>query len=187
MFIARIPSASQTFARNPREERLMIVMSQLTQGQQDTLRMRYVENLPSKEIADKLGKSERSDPVTRELNILSNIAFFNQIKSPPDHRGFRCQNSVIVSGDSSSCDGRWPKISGPMVPITSSRTWDGISDGVRTTRSSNVERQWVRIRSRFECGTTRIGGRVKFNGFFSLRISSKNIVRRLESDVWSSG
>ena len=62
MCIARIPSASQTFARNPREERLMIVMSQLTQGQQDTLRMRYVENLPSKEIADKLGKSEGAIP-----------------------------------------------------------------------------------------------------------------------------
>ena len=75
MFIASIASASQEFARNRREERLMIVMSQLTQGQQDTLRMRYVENLPSKEIADKLGKSDGAIRVmlTRSLRQLEEL------------------------------------------------------------------------------------------------------------------
>ena len=75
LLIASITSASQAFARNRREERLMIAMQQLTQEQQDALRMRYVENLPSKEIADKLGKSDGAIRVmlTRSLRQLEEL------------------------------------------------------------------------------------------------------------------
>ena len=75
LLIASITSASQAFARNCREERLMIAMQQLTQDQQDALRMRYVENLPSKEIADKLGKSDGAIRVmlTRSLRQLEEL------------------------------------------------------------------------------------------------------------------
>lgn len=75
LLIASITSASQAFARNRREERLMIAMQQLTQEQQDALRMRYVENLPSKDIADKLGKSDGAIRVmlTRSLRQLEEL------------------------------------------------------------------------------------------------------------------
>jgi len=75
LLIASITSASQAFARNRREERLMIAMLQLTQEQQDALRMRYVENMPSKEIADKLGKSDGAIRVmlTRSLRQLEEL------------------------------------------------------------------------------------------------------------------
>lgn len=75
LLIASITSASQAFARNRREERLMIAMQQLTKEQQDALRMRYVDNLPSKEIAEKLGKSDGAIRVilTRSLRQLEEL------------------------------------------------------------------------------------------------------------------
>ena len=69
MLIASITSASKAFARNRREERLMIAMRPLTQEQQNALRMRYVENLPSKEIADKFGKSDGAIRVMRTRSL----------------------------------------------------------------------------------------------------------------------
>jgi RNA polymerase sigma-70 factor, ECF subfamily len=75
MLVASMTSASQAFARNRREERLMRAMLQLTQEQQDALRMRYVENRPSKEIAELLHKSDGAIRVmlTRSLRQLEEL------------------------------------------------------------------------------------------------------------------
>ncbi len=75
LLVASITSASRAFARDRREERLLSAMSQLSQEQQDALRMRYVENLPSKEIAEKLQKSDGAVRVmlTRSLRQLEEL------------------------------------------------------------------------------------------------------------------
>jgi RNA polymerase sigma-70 factor (ECF subfamily) len=75
MLVASMTSASQAFARSRREERLMRAMLQLTQEQQDALRMRYVENRPSKEIAEVLQKSDGAVRVmlTRSLRQLEEL------------------------------------------------------------------------------------------------------------------
>lgn len=75
LLVASITSASQAFSRNRREEKLMQAMQQLTQEQQDALRMRYVENLPSKDIAERLNKSDGAIRVmlTRSLRQLEEL------------------------------------------------------------------------------------------------------------------
>lgn len=73
--VASMTSASRAFARNRREERLVLAMQQLTEEQQKALHMRYVENLPSKEIADRLRKSDGAVRVmlTRSLRQLEEL------------------------------------------------------------------------------------------------------------------
>jgi len=75
LLVASMTSASRAFARNRREERLLQAMQQLTQEQQDALRMRYVENRPSKAIADHLHKSDGAVRVmlTRSLRQLEGL------------------------------------------------------------------------------------------------------------------
>ena len=64
MLAASFTTPSQAFSRNAREARLSEAVARLPAEQQDALRWRYAENLSSKEIAERLGKS---DAATRVL------------------------------------------------------------------------------------------------------------------------
>ena len=75
MLVASMTSPSQAFSRDQKEFQLLQAIQTLPHEQQDALRMRYVENLPSKEIARKLGKSDVSIRVmlSRSLNKLRDL------------------------------------------------------------------------------------------------------------------
>ena len=75
MLVASMTTASQAFSRNLREVRLAQAIATLAEDQREALRMRYVENLPSKEIALKLGKSDGAVRVmlTRSLGKLQEL------------------------------------------------------------------------------------------------------------------
>ena len=75
MLVASITSPSQAFSRDQREFRLQQAIEQLPKENREALRMRYVESLPSKEIAQRLGKSDGAVRVllTRSLKKLQTI------------------------------------------------------------------------------------------------------------------
>jgi RNA polymerase sigma-70 factor (ECF subfamily) len=75
LLVASMTTPSQAFSRNVREARLTDAISKLPEEQREALRMRYVENLPSKQIAEKLGKSDAAVRVmlTRSLKKLQTI------------------------------------------------------------------------------------------------------------------
>jgi RNA polymerase sigma-70 factor (ECF subfamily) len=66
---------SAVFSRNAREERLQEALKKLPEEQQTALRLRYIENLPSKQIAEQLGKSDAAIRVmlTRSLKRLHEL------------------------------------------------------------------------------------------------------------------
>lgn len=72
MLVASMTTASQALARNERERRLHEALAQLPESMGEALRLRYVEGLPSKEIAARLGKTDGATRVmlTRGLNRL---------------------------------------------------------------------------------------------------------------------
>ncbi len=75
MLVASMTTASQAFSRGQKEIRLVAAMEKLPEEQRDALRMRYVENLPSKTIAERLGKTDGSVRVmlTRALAKLQQL------------------------------------------------------------------------------------------------------------------
>jgi RNA polymerase sigma-70 factor (ECF subfamily) len=75
LLVASMTSASQAFSRNQREQRLLEALASLKEEQREALRLRYVENLPSKEIAQRLGKTDGSVRVllTRSLHRLHEL------------------------------------------------------------------------------------------------------------------
>lgn len=75
MLVASMTSPSQAFSRDQREFKLLQAIQTLPQENQDALRMRYVENRPSKEIASHLGKSDVAVRVmlSRSLNKLREV------------------------------------------------------------------------------------------------------------------
>jgi RNA polymerase sigma-70 factor (ECF subfamily) len=75
MLVASMTTASQAFSRNVKEARLQEAIQQLPSDQREALRLRYVENLPSKEIAERIGKSDAAVRVmlTRSLKKLQEI------------------------------------------------------------------------------------------------------------------
>jgi RNA polymerase sigma-70 factor (ECF subfamily) len=72
LLVVSMTTPSMAFARNEREVRLLQATASLPEEGRQALRMRYVENLPSKEIARRLGKSDGAVRVllTRTLNRL---------------------------------------------------------------------------------------------------------------------
>ena len=58
MLVASITTPSQNFSRNVRELRLQAALADLPDDQQELLRLRYVEGLASKDIAQRLGKGD---------------------------------------------------------------------------------------------------------------------------------
>jgi RNA polymerase sigma-70 factor (ECF subfamily) len=75
MLVASMTTASQAFSRNLREVRLAQAIASLAEDQREALRLRYVENLPSKEIATRLGKTDGAVRVmlTRSLSKLQEL------------------------------------------------------------------------------------------------------------------
>lgn len=56
--VASMTTASQAFSRDQKRIQLECAMQQLPDEQREALRLRYVLGLPSKEIAERLGKSD---------------------------------------------------------------------------------------------------------------------------------
>ncbi len=75
MLVASITSPSRAMSRNLREARLQEALQQLPDEAREALRLRYVENLPSKQIAEQLGKSDGAVRVllTRSLKKLHEL------------------------------------------------------------------------------------------------------------------
>ena len=75
MLVASMTTPSQAFSRNARELQAARSAAQAARRPAQALRMRYVENLPSKQIAEKLGKSDAAVRVmlTRSLKKLQEL------------------------------------------------------------------------------------------------------------------
>ena len=75
LLVASMTTASQAFSRNLREVKLMEALQKLPEDQREALRLRYVEGMPSKEIAERLGKSDGAIRVmlTRSLGKLQEL------------------------------------------------------------------------------------------------------------------
>lgn len=75
LLIVSMTSPSSAFSRNHREGLLIAALEKLPAEQRDALRMRYVEGLPSKEIADRMQKTDGAIRVmlTRSLKRLQEI------------------------------------------------------------------------------------------------------------------
>ena len=58
MIVLSMTTPSAAMSRNVREHRLWEAINELPDEQKEAIRLRYVEGLPSKEIADKLGKTD---------------------------------------------------------------------------------------------------------------------------------
>lgn len=70
-----LTSASQALARNERQLKLEAAVAQLPEESRDVLRWRYVDGLPTKEIAGNIGKSDGAVRVmlTRTLHKLQEL------------------------------------------------------------------------------------------------------------------
>ena len=75
MLVASMTSASQAFSRNQKEIRLLAALEKLPAEHREALRLRYLEDMPSKQIADRLGKTDGAVRVmlTRSLAKLQEI------------------------------------------------------------------------------------------------------------------
>ncbi|MEX2173454.1 MAG: sigma-70 family RNA polymerase sigma factor [Pirellulaceae bacterium] len=75
MLVASMTTPSKAFSRNAREARLQDALLGLADEQREAIRLRYVENMPSKQIAEKLGKSDAAVRVmlTRSLKKLQEL------------------------------------------------------------------------------------------------------------------
>jgi len=75
MLVATLTTPSQAYSRNAREARLQEALAKLPAEQREALRLRYVESLPSKQIAERLGKSDAAVRVmlTRSLKKLHEL------------------------------------------------------------------------------------------------------------------
>lgn len=58
LLVASLTSASQAFSRNQKEFQLMIALEALTPEQREAIRLRFVDGWATKEIAEKLGKTD---------------------------------------------------------------------------------------------------------------------------------
>lgn len=75
MLVKSMTTPSAAFSRNAREVRLQEAIAQLSEDQQKAVRLKYIENKPSKEIAEELGKSDAAVRVmlTRTMKQLHEI------------------------------------------------------------------------------------------------------------------
>jgi RNA polymerase sigma-70 factor (ECF subfamily) len=75
LLVASMTTPSQALLRDQRERRLQQALSSLPEEHRQALRLRYVEGLPSKEIARRLGKSDGAVRVllTRSLHRLQKL------------------------------------------------------------------------------------------------------------------
>jgi RNA polymerase sigma-70 factor, ECF subfamily len=75
LLVASMTSASQAMSRNDKELRMWSAIGELPEEQRVALQLRYVDGLATKEIAERLGKSDGSIRVllTRSLDKLQKI------------------------------------------------------------------------------------------------------------------
>jgi RNA polymerase sigma-70 factor (subfamily 1) len=75
LLVASLTTPSQAFSRNAREAKLLEALEKLPEEQRTALRLRYIEDLPSKQIAERLGKSDAAVRVmlTRSLKKLHEL------------------------------------------------------------------------------------------------------------------
>jgi RNA polymerase sigma-70 factor (ECF subfamily) len=75
LLVASMTSPTKAFSRNQKEVLLLEALATLPEDQREALRLRYVEGLPSKDIAARLGKTDGAVRVmlTRSLGRLSQI------------------------------------------------------------------------------------------------------------------
>ena len=75
LLIVSLTTPSKALARDERARALLAALATLPEESQTALRLRYVENLPSKEIARRLGKSDGAVRVllTRTLDRLQKL------------------------------------------------------------------------------------------------------------------
>ena len=60
LLVASITSPSQAFSHDQKEFRLQQAIAELNDEQKEILRLRFVEGLPTKDIAERMGKSDGS-------------------------------------------------------------------------------------------------------------------------------
>jgi len=75
MLVKSMTTPSAAFSRNAREGRLMEAIAGLKDDQREAIRLKYIENKPSKEIAAALGKSDAAIRVmlTRTMKQLHEL------------------------------------------------------------------------------------------------------------------
>jgi RNA polymerase sigma-70 factor (subfamily 1) len=75
LLVASMTSASMAFSRNQRELSMWKALDTLPEDQRDALRLRYVDGLPTKEIAQRLNKTDGAIRVmlTRSLDKLKQL------------------------------------------------------------------------------------------------------------------
>jgi RNA polymerase sigma-70 factor (ECF subfamily) len=75
LLVASLTTPSEAFSRDQREVQLLAAMKSLPGEAQEALRLRYVEGLPSKEIAERLQKTDGAVRVllTRSLKKLGDL------------------------------------------------------------------------------------------------------------------
>jgi RNA polymerase sigma-70 factor, ECF subfamily len=75
LLVASMTTPSQAFSRNAKEARMQEAIQQLPEDYRKALQLRYVDGLPSKEIAEKLGKTDAAVRVmlTRSLKKLQDM------------------------------------------------------------------------------------------------------------------
>lgn len=87
LLASSLTTPSRAFSRNQKELKLLVALESLAPEAREALKMRYVDGLPSKEIAAKLGKTDGATRVllTRSLarlqEILSTDTEFNSFIS----------------------------------------------------------------------------------------------------------
>jgi RNA polymerase sigma-70 factor (ECF subfamily) len=67
--------SSKAFSRNQREFKLLQALESLPEEQREAIRLRYVEGMPTKEIAEQIGKSDVATRVmlSRSLSKLQDV------------------------------------------------------------------------------------------------------------------
>jgi RNA polymerase sigma-70 factor (ECF subfamily) len=75
MLVKSMTTPSAAFSRNAKEGRIMEAISGLSEDQQTAIRLKYIENKPSKEIAEAIGKSDAAVRVmlTRTMKQLHEL------------------------------------------------------------------------------------------------------------------
>lgn len=75
MLVKSMTTPSAAFSRNAKEGRMMEAISSLSEDQQTAIRLKYIENKPSKEIAAAIGKSDAAVRVmlTRTMKQLHEL------------------------------------------------------------------------------------------------------------------
>lgn len=86
MLVQTMTTPSQAFSRNAREIKLHEALESLPEDQREAIRLRYVEGLPSKEIAQRLQKSDGAIRVmlTRSLKRLQTVLEDEMPEMKPD-------------------------------------------------------------------------------------------------------